>query len=86
MPETPASEAQSTVADGVPPDGGEETLNGAVTDGVPPDGGEETLEEDLDTVGAALDALDGDDLDAAEALAESLTIDPQDVTAESDSV
>ena len=43
------------------------------------------FEEDLESVGAALDALDADDLDTAEALAEKLATDPNTPTDGSDS-
>jgi hypothetical protein len=52
-------------------------------------GGDDELldgfEEDLESVGAALDALDADDLDTAEALAEKLATDPDTLADGSDS-
>lgn len=44
------------------------------------------FEEDLESVGDALDALDADDLDAAEALAEKLASDPDTLTDGPDSI
>ncbi len=46
------------------------------------DGG--AVEHDLDTVAAALEALDAGDLDTAETLVEKLAVEPEDESADPD--
>ena len=70
MPDTSPPDTEPTEPAAVPPEAdGDEFLDG--------------FDDDLESVGAALDALDADDLDAAEALVEKLAVDPETLPADS---